>query len=286
MLVVTVGGVLALAASAAHASFPGRNGLIVFARYGGRAPGIYVIRVDGTHVRRLVAGARHPFASLGPRWSPNGSHIVYFAQRTESDAPRIVVVGATGMSRRVVLRGQPGETDLSDPAWTPQGLVSWQTFAGGIQTCVQVEGEAQPRFCDAGERANGRWSAEGSYAWRKNGGSELALVNQGGGETRMAALDGAYPQFDWSPDGGRFIFVAPYKINNPLPLLAVVRTDAKGWHLLDRGRRPGAEPAWSPNGKQIVFYDGKGLVIADATGRHLVQLTHNSSDAQPDWQPR
>jgi Tol biopolymer transport system component len=268
---------LSVVVSAAQASFPGKDGLIVFVRDGGKKPGIYVVAPSGKHLRRIVA--IHSAGDLQPAWSPNGSSIAYL-DLPSGDSPSIDVVSAQGVFRRSVAAGtsDQGEND----GWTPGGRVSWLTHDSSGGTCVHVDGASALNFCTTTWLNRGRWSSTGAYAGAE--GTELVLVSPVGREHRIGAI--ANPQsFDWSPSGSSIVF-AENDLNGPSALIGVVKPNGKDWHLLRGGHVDGADPVWSPDGKHIVFANHKGLAIVDAHGRHLVQLTHNRHDGEPDWQSR
>jgi WD40-like Beta Propeller Repeat len=97
------------------------RGLIAFTRWPRRgtrwprrgAPEIWIIRPDGSGLRRVVSRAEHP------AWSPDGRRIVFTRTGPNSDnwsAPetRICVTGLDGEDVRTVARG-------FYPAWSPNG---------------------------------------------------------------------------------------------------------------------------------------------------------------------
>ena len=74
-----------------------------------------VIKPDGTGERLLTKG----FSVEGPRWSPNGQHIVFCRQsRAKPNFPnpsKICVIDVTGHNERVIKTVEQG----SDPTWSP-----------------------------------------------------------------------------------------------------------------------------------------------------------------------
>ena len=90
----------------------------------------------------------------------------------------------------------------------------------------------------------------------------------------------------WSRDGSRIAWsrgsMGSYRI-------AVMNADGSNQHVItdEEGSDDDEQPAWSPDGQQIVFVDrGGSLVIvqADGSGRHV--LLHGSLDinhSQPNW---
>ena len=72
-----------------------------------------------------------------------------------------------------------------------------------------------------------------------------------------------------------------------------MRADGSGRHRLTNDPSIDWNPAWSPDGKQIVFRsdrspDGTELWKMDANGSNVVQLTNGpyQGGVDPDWQPR
>ncbi|MBI5441763.1 MAG: PD40 domain-containing protein [Deltaproteobacteria bacterium] len=75
----------------------------------------------------------------------------------------------------------------------------------------------------------------------------------------------------------------------PVDLMAV-RPDGGGLHELTSGTGNNGFPAFSPDGRRLVFRSGRGgsknLYLMDRDGTHLVQLTKGSwTDTMPNWSP-
>jgi|RhiMethySRZTD1v2_1073278.scaffolds.fasta_scaffold01829_6 Tol biopolymer transport system component len=94
---------------------------------------------------------------------------------------------------------------------------------------------------------------------------------------------------DWAPDNKRFVFSA---LSKGQPVLTIIDVDS-GKRLLEQEFPDIGEiynPAWSPNGSQIVFSGLKGgvldLFLFDVNTRMLTQLTSDPfSDSDPEWSP-
>ncbi|HEX4601414.1 MAG TPA: BamA/TamA family outer membrane protein [Gemmatimonadales bacterium] len=92
----------------------------------------------------------------------------------------------------------------------------------------------------------------------------------------------------FSPDGRYFAIAAKHKDRDDLVIL-----DARSGHEVRRIRIPlngVTTPAWSPNGKQLVFigYDGglSDLFLVNADGSDLRRLTNDKyADLEPSWSP-
>ncbi len=132
----------------------------------------------------------------------------------------------------------------------------------------------------------------------------MRIAADGGGLRQIGACTGVCVGNDdpqYSPDGQRIVFTRAMRVKGTSSLEAGVwLMDANGGHLheIDRpipGRSEDHEPAWSPDGKQIVFTRlndstaprGKqALFIIDSTGGDARQITPWSLNAGgANWSP-
>ena len=105
---------LAIAPTAAHASFAGRNGKIVF--HTNRDAGnyeIYMMNADGSSPTRLTTAAGN---DLTPKWSPDGTKIAFVSIRDGNY--EIYTMNADG-SNQTRITNNPAQ-DVQ-PAWSPDG---------------------------------------------------------------------------------------------------------------------------------------------------------------------
>ncbi|MBV9927783.1 MAG: PD40 domain-containing protein [Acidobacteria bacterium] len=249
---------------------------------------LYVVDVDGSGLRRVTDG---PGDDSEPAWSPDGSRLA-FVRGFDATGSGIVVLTcvAPGNILTVAVDGGlgaeasdvPAERNLThgaggtDPSWSPDGT----------------------RIAFASDR-------EGSY--------DIYTMSAADGHDvrRLTSNDSAEADPVWSPDGSRIAYTGNLIENRTMqcgnmpivgdgegggelmrnagPYLYRMKADGSEPKSLTESSVFGVEPAWSPDGSQIVFAGrAKGdavnhiyLTSWDGTGP-LIQLT---SDALQDSSP-
>ena len=104
----------------------------------------------------------------------------------------------------------------------------------------------------------------------------------------------------WSPDGGKIAFTAGVRftvgMGKPYTNIYLVNVDGTGLTQLTRDAGSNGSPAWSPDGKQIVFTstrDGKPKIwVMNADGSNQREMPNSNIDKsspfynlQPIWSP-
>ena len=210
---------------------------------------IAVMDVDGSNVVRLTT---HPTSDSQPRWSPDGTKIVFTSDRI-NDVLDIYVMDADGQGKINLTIGSAG--DEGDPVWSPDG--------------------SEIAF----------WSNRGDqreiYVMDADGSNQRAITDFSDPNVQLSSPS-------WSPNGQRFAFESRdsgahfdiYTIDVDGANLTNV-TDSPSTH--DRG------PAWSPDGSQILFdskRDGySAIFIMGADGNNVVRLTSppTGTDQRASW---
>src|SRR5262249_47935643 len=126
---------------------------IAFAKGGLDKTRLYVVRPDGTDLRKIDTGDTQVFH---PSWSPDGSRIVFPGNRSGLYIARVPSGGRMKISEN-------GEAD--NPAWSPDG----ERIAFSEACCILVR-KASPRGLarlvyasdrDEGEADGAAWSPDG-----------------------------------------------------------------------------------------------------------------------------
>lgn len=279
--------------------------LLVFSASRGTNVDIYVIRADGSGLRRLTRAAGRDDT---PTWSPDGGQIAFRSWRDGNE--EIYVMNGDGSDQRNISR-EPG-TDRS-PAWSPDGQAI--AFAKGGEAdefgddiwLMGPDGSNQRQLTHrVGIDEYPVWSPDGaSIAFActdgrilssRNGDFEICLMKSDGSNVRrLTDAPGVSLAYSWSPDG-RWLAFASSRADNPsatfaggdLFLLEVATAKVR---QLTRGAEKDFEPAFSPDGRKIAFGSTRrsritNLFILTRKDLRIRQLTRLRGEvADPVWQP-
>ncbi len=292
----------------AGATAPGTNGWIAYSRFDDasfRHADIVSANPDGTGVVKLTSTPAGTY-DFNPDWTPDGTEVAF--ERDTPAGAEIFTMNSDGSNlRQITFDGFPGDLD---PAWSPDGTrIAVERFdlaagrdgiyimnADGSRPVQVTQNDAR-----LGENAEPQWSPDGTklvfQIVSDTKGSAIFTVNlDGTGERRLTPYSLFAEHSDWSPDG-RLILFESYGNGAPSGVstnVFTVRPD--GSHLTNVTRLQGgavnaANPAWSPDGKRIVFVriPSGPLGYADiftmnADGSDIRQLTTSTFwDFRPDW---
>ena len=277
------------AASAATASSAGGGsvsltGRIVFDNH----DDVWTINANSTGLTQLTDSPEHDF---DPSWSPDGKRIAFRSER--SGDPEIWVMNADGSDQHRLGAG------LS-PAWSPDG--SKIAYAGpGTIPCppippdrglecsglsiMNADGSDQHRVPNTVGGEYPTWSPDGErIAFNSNmtGDHVMYVVDPDGSNlVDLSTVDEGW-QVDWSPDGSSIIFASSRDQTDPgYDDIYVMRPDGSDIRRLTNLKA--YTPAWSPDGKHIVF-SAPGLFVMNPDGTGVTSLPTNVGETSlPDW---
>jgi TolB protein len=279
-------------AGAAHASFPGAAGPILFTGDDRGTLDLYSVGADGSGVRQLTSD---PQAEWSPSASPDGRRIAFTRDTGETCGH---VFYAQGDEIYVMDADGSGVTRLTDncphadyePAWSPSGQRLafvhdgdiWTMKADGTDrvalTCTDEYGDSEPD-----------WSPDGSLIAFVREGQVLVMRPDGTGVRQVTSGPrfAAGPSF--SPDGARIAFTR--NATTADEGLFVVGVDGAGLRHLDASLD--WAPAWSPDGSAIVFDSNRdhpreatqALYAIDANGGEPATVLAALDAAGADWAP-
>jgi TolB protein len=297
-----------VAASTAGAALPGTNGRIVFSS----DAKIYTVNPDGTFLRQAKRANEDEKRDYKPAWSPDGRWIVTSGAvlNHESDGQthwsgtnlNVFLSGGLGFVRLAT----PNQHSSSTPAWSPDGkrfvYASDELGYAGLQS-ARVDGSDvqhltaagfDPAFSPDGKRVVYAAAPPGDFDF------ELYTMRPDGTDVqKLLSRDGQETQPSWSPDGSSIAFAATaprvdippasfaYPGSNVYVIPAAGGTPVQLTHA-----NVDSAPAWSPDGRSIVFqsnrdYPGTSheelyVMNADGTGEHRI-TTMGCFQCDPDW---
>jgi TolB protein len=304
-------GVGSLSVAPASATAPGTNGRIAYSRFADasfRASDIVSANPDGTGIVKLT-NVRDGVYDQNPDWAPDGSKVVF--QRDSDLAcgqPCIQGIYTVNPDGTQLTRLTPNNHEIywADPAFSPDGnrialkCNGCLGSAGGLFVMDANGGNLIQVTNDDSDEV--QWSPDGTHFVfqldrASDGSTAIFTVRLDGADVHRLTpwqLDGEHP--DWSPDGRLIVFESfgggpPDGVSNNV---YTVRPNGSGLTEVthDRGGTVSAvNPAWSPDGKKIVFVQGPSgplgytdIFTMNADGSHIHQITTSPLwDFRPDW---
>ncbi len=271
LVVLALASVVVALAPAAHASFPGGNGMLA---YRGERPGDTTYRIyvrDGATETAVTPDGAYAYT---PDWSPKTGRVLYLRAASLTSGFDLWTVNPDGTDpRRVTFT--PNQVE-SDAIYSPTGgKIAWTDYGTRRIYVMRADGSRRRLVADLrGEGSDLSWSPDGKWfatqAYRK-GSYDLLLIRVADGAKRWVDSTTRNEwQPDWSPDGTRLVFSRDMGTQDDL---FSIRTDGTGQRRLTRTADISESgPVWSPNGKKIAFVhlviagNVRNLAIMPATG--------------------
>lgn len=271
---------------------PGTSSRIAFASSRDRALEIYVMNADGTSQTRLTNSTEA--VNRFPVWSPDGARIL-FSGCLEGDA-HLFVMNADGSNQRRLAAAYSCETLSEIPDWSPDGR-RIVFVSDDVLRIINADGTGSR------ELTNADLGSEDSPSWAPNGRRiafvrawNVHVINPDGSAPRQLTNEPSYtnPMPVWSPRSREVAFVSHRDGN-----FEIYTMNSDGSRQTRLTNAPDAcpdgpfdcgdqQPAWSPNGRKIVFTserDGDAeIYVMNADGTRQTRLTHSAGrDVNPKW---
>jgi TolB protein len=212
-------------------------------------PGVYVMDVDGSDVRRIARDA------AAPSWSPRGDEVAISNLRPDQRGLALVAWAdpAPGVRQITTVSGGVPE---EYPAWSPDGarlVFNSQRSGGSDIWTVDRDGQNLTQLTDDPSLDNAPdWSPDGTriaFNSERTGESDIYLVDPDGSDlVRLTDSDTFEGGAVWSPDGRYIAYTArrvPRRAEGNLGLW-VMRADGTGATLLVDGPGEDLMLDWAP----------------------------------------
>lgn len=250
---------------------------------------IYIGLVTGGSLIRIT---NDPNVKTRPRWSPDGTRLL-FARLNAMGLNDIWVVPALGgAARRIILNG-------TDPTWSPDGRSIGYSSGGGIW--ISDASGANPRAVTRPEPPLGHYQAAFSrdgrslaFVRRRDMGGpygELAVASVGTGTVKTLTSDGAFTRSPvWSPDD-RFIYFTSSR-GGTLNIWKLPAASGEP-EQITAGQGDDADIDLSADGTRLVFssvhmnVNLAEMSLAPASGGKMKWLTTDSArgESAPRYSP-
>lgn len=306
----------------AQAAFPGSNGKIAFlsTQSPGESSRIHVINPDGSGEADISSSLPPRFDDFYASWSPDGTKLAFVTTR-DSVGYELYTMSADGSDVQRITNNHLVEVS---PSWSPDGkqlVYAGRCFAGGSSGLCRMnaDGSGVAQIPNTLRDNDPSWSPDGSkiaiYRWGDNFVSNIYTIAPDGSDAVQLTFvpDEACPPLptevtctsavnpDWSPDGKRIVFsiVTAFCGGGCGYREDIYTVDRDGANLTRLTTAPLNEentaPAWSPDGRFIVFSKVQvcgelcvtsDLFVMNADGSGVRQLTTGPEfEGAPDWQP-
>lgn len=252
-----------------------------------RVKRIALMDSDGSNLRYLTTGRANVTT---PRFSPNGSQLVYTGMLARK--PRVFVVDIASGAERLLV---PGGAITFAPRFSPDGrriVFSWAQGGNTDIFVVGANGGVPTRLTSApGADTAPSFSPDGRrivFESERSGTQQLYVMNaDGSGQRRISFGGGRSASPVWSPKGNLIAFT---RIGGGGFRIGVMDASGGGERLLTNAWQDEG-PSWAPNGQFILFHrtaQGSGnatLYAVPITGGAPRRMPTPQGGSDPSWSP-
>jgi TolB protein len=280
-----------LAQSQANAAFPGLNGKIAFVS----SDALYTMNPDGTN-KTLLTGQGQLLGN--PEWSADGKKIVFRSGYEES---RLRIINSDGTGDRIIGQADWDQGCLGGASWSPDGtkLIYYKCLgetAAEIYVMNDNGTDLERLTFNNATDWSPSWSPDGEkmvFVSDRNGNPDIYVMNADGtNQTQLTDNPDWDVSPDWSPDGTRVVYVSYQELAGGKSDVYVMNADGSNKENLTND--PSVyhhTPAWSPDGKEIVFEAGGEIYVMGSDGNVKTNISNSAGsgsefeDTTPSWGP-
>ncbi len=216
--------------------------------------------------RRISAGVADSLHAEGSvAWSPDSQEIAFLSDAAKKGQLQLYVTNAAGRAPRMLTNVKGF---LSTPGWSPDGKSIALLFT---ENATRASGPLVAETPETGEIKDAFFE------------QRLALVDLASGKlSQITPADRYIYEYDWSPDGTRFVVSSALGNGDNNWWIAELSTLEAATGLMKSIYKPElqvANPVWSPDGKQIAFIEG---IMSDEgiTGGDISIIGSNGGEAK------
>lgn len=226
---------------------------------------IYIMRADGSNVRRLSPPTVGAFVyRSAPNWSPDGQNIVFVME--EMGSSRLYTISVNGGNERSLSDHAGAES----PAWSPNGELAYAAPGprGNMEIFLRDRSGNSILLTDNSSASHSlpTWSPDGAqlaYVSSERGLNEIYVMNLASRQSRfLASSDNLLIlSLAWSPDGAEIAYT------NLRGMLVVIAADGYATRVLRDELTPVRQVSWAS-------YRGVGITQATETTDSVASITN------------
>jgi dipeptidyl aminopeptidase/acylaminoacyl peptidase len=216
--------------------------------------------------RRIGAGVADSLhAESDVAWSPDSQRIAFLSDAAKKGQLQLYVVNAAGGPAKMLTNAKGF---LASPGWSPDGKTISLLFT---ENATRASGPLVAEIPQTGEIKDAFFE------------QRLALIDLPTGKfSQITPADTYIYEYDWSPDGKRFVVSSALgngDNNWYIAELSVLDATSGLMKSIYKPKLQIANPVWSPDGKEIAFIEG---LMSDegATGGDIHVISSTGGDAK------
>lgn len=273
-----------------YKSITGKSGIfrtrIAFVAEDNSGKSIYIMDWDGHRIRKL--GLKGTLV-LTPHWSPDGTKIIYSAERGRQWG--IYLLNFLKMTEKRVFKSR-GTNMAGD--FFPKGdafvFSSSKKGTPDLYTLNINDNRLKQITSSYGIEVSPAVSPDGdqiAFVSDRGGSPQIYFMRSDGSDIRRVTFEGSYNTSpSWSPDGERIIFSGRHEGKNQIFIVKLDGSELT--QLTEYGNNE--DPSFSPDGRYITFSSDrdrtKGIYIMRANGKAQKKITPEGLKAfGPGWSP-